>query len=201
MAEADLILRAKAGDKNAFGQLLELHATQLRFWIHAGRIPIELRSLLSEDDVLQETYVDAFLGFERFHDSGSGSFGAWLQRIAVSNLLDVIRELKAEKRGGRARRLSDANLHESWINLTGIVVAKLGTPSAEAQRQELIKAVKAAVECLPDESRQVITLYDLEQCSGADVAALCGCSPGAMFMRRKRAIEKLAEIMRSWRTD
>jgi DNA-directed RNA polymerase specialized sigma24 family protein len=49
------------------------------------------------------------------------------------------------------------------------------------------------VDKLPTSYRQIVVHYDLECRTAAEVAAIAGCSQGAMFMRRARAHAMLAE--------
>ena len=108
-AEEDLADRAMLGDREALEELLELHGPVIRRGL-VGAIDVRWRSLLSVDDVMQQTYLDAFLGIHRFVPRGVESFGAWLETLAKCNLLDAVRMLTADKRGGKRVRDSSGGV-------------------------------------------------------------------------------------------
>src|SRR5262249_28717362 len=80
-SEGSLLANAIGGDSTALTELLERHSSGIRSNL-TGAIPASCQSLLSVDDVLQETYIDAFLGIHKFQPSGDAAFGAWLTTMA-----------------------------------------------------------------------------------------------------------------------
>jgi RNA polymerase sigma-70 factor (ECF subfamily) len=206
--DLELQRRAVAGDGEALSALLERHGPALRRLI-GPRIPPRFRSVLGEDDVMQESYVDAFQDIGGFvpgagagagaggggAGAGEGRFAAWLTTIAQRNLVDAIRMLAAEKRGGDRRVVQGAASDESYGRLYDQISAAGGTPSRAAARGEAVSALKQAIESLPPAYRQVVTLYDLEGRPAAVVGEALGRSPGAVYMLRSRAQRLLAEAM------
>ena len=83
MADVDdnLISRAVDGDEDALSELLVRTDAALREQFY-GRIGRRYRGAFSEDDVLQVTYLEAFLRIGQFQPNGEGSFLRWLIRIA-----------------------------------------------------------------------------------------------------------------------
>src|SRR4051812_33693241 len=91
-----LLTRAQAGDQQALADLLTRDGALARAALtHA--IADRWQSLLSLDDVMQQTYAEAVVCFARFQDRGQGSFAAWLTALARCTLLDAIRMLEADK--------------------------------------------------------------------------------------------------------
>ena len=76
----ELLGKAVGGDEQALTALLEEHAPELRRRL-AGGIPKRWRALLSEDDVLQQTYVDAFRDIRRFVGDQESAFRGWLETL------------------------------------------------------------------------------------------------------------------------
>ena len=107
MSESDEALLAKAaqGDDDAMTALLKEYGPQVRGRIN-GRIADRYRSAFDEDDVMQVTYLEAFLRTGGFTAKGVDSFVAWLTRIAENNLRDAIKELKRIKRPPRDKKLT-----------------------------------------------------------------------------------------------
>ena len=52
-----------------------------------------------------------------------------------------------------------------------------------------------AIEQLPLAYREVVRRYDLQGQSAVEVAGQLGCSPGAVYMRRARAHERLQQLL------
>ena len=183
---------AIAGDAEALARLLQRHGPLVRRSIR-GEIPPQLRSVLSEDDVMQESYAEAFLSIYQL--SSEGPFFPWLRRIARNNLLDAAKGLRAERRGGNHARVEAVRGEEGALSLFDVLADSGTTPSRGAMRRELEDALTAALAQLPDAYREVVRLYDLECRPVEQVAQLLECSPGAVYMRRARAREMLREIL------
>lgn len=190
----ELLGNAVGGDEQALTTLLEKHAPELRRRL-AGAIPKRWQSLLSEDDVLQQTFVDAFRDIGRFVGDEGQAFEAWLHTLAKRNMLDGIKMLEADKRGGDRKRIERGSREESMVALYEVLGGTITTPSRKAARQEAGDALKKALESLPSSYRQVIELYDLEGRPIEEVAAALKRSSGATYMLRSRAHRLLCEVM------
>jgi RNA polymerase sigma-70 factor (ECF subfamily) len=192
-SDRDFIKRAVAGEQDALVQLLERHGPTIRQGL-AGAIPRRWQSQLSLDDVMQQTYTDAFLAIERFEDRGTGSFCAWMATLAERNLVDAMRMLKAEKRGGDRAQVGPVVGSDSFVGLYEFVTHTT-TPSRHAARDEARLALEQAVEQLPATYHQVVRMYDLEEQPIEAVAAALGRTVGAVYMLRARAHDRLGEIL------
>ena len=159
-----------------------------------GAIPTRWQSVLSMDDVMQQAYAEAYVSLPRFEPRGQGSFAAWLTTLARCTLLDAIRMLEADKRGGDRRRIQ-ANPDDSCASLFDMLTQTMGTPSRYAARHEAAAAIRHAVDQLPDPQKQVVEMYDLQGKPVAEVASALGRSEGAIYLLRVRAHRRLAELM------
>jgi RNA polymerase sigma-70 factor (ECF subfamily) len=191
--EDDLLTRAMAGDTKALADLLTRDGVDVRRALY-GAIPTRWQSVLSLDDVMQQSYAEACTSFARFEPRGQGSFVAWLTTLARCTLLDAIRMLEADKRGGDRRRINP-NPEESCASLFDMLSQTMGTPSRFAARHEAAAAVRTAVDQLPPPQKQVVEMLDLQDKPVAEVAAALGRSEGAVYLLRVRAHRKLAELM------
>ena len=192
--EDELLSKAIAGDERALTALLAAHGPAVRRRL-TGAIPKRWQSLLSEDDVLQQTYVDAFRDIGRFVGDEGRAFEAWLHTLAKRNMLDGIKMLEADKRGGDRKRIEPGPREDSMVALYEVLGGTITTPSRKAARQEAGDALKKALESLPTAYRQVIELYDLEGRPIEEVAAVLKRSSGATYMLRSRAHRLLCEVM------
>ncbi len=192
--EDELLQQACDGDEKALGKLLDQHTPELRRVV-AGKLSAKWQSLLSEEDVLQETFTDAFLDIHQFKPGPGSAFLAWLTTLATRNLCDAIRMLEADKRGGNMRRVTPGGSDESYADLMGKLGGTATTPSGHAARDEAKGALDQAIAKLPDHYRRVIKMYDLEERPLAEVAEAMKRSRGATSIMRHRAIRMLGEIM------
>lgn len=192
-SDEELLSAAAQGDKDAMGALLARQGPLVRQTI-ATEIGSQYRSLIDEDDVMQVSYLEAFLRISDLRLKEVGPFVAWLRQIARNNLRDAIKGLTCEKRPDPRRQMRPTSPDESSAALFEIVGGgDLNTPSQIAGAAERKRILAAALQELPPDYARVITEYDLEGRSVEDVAASMGRSSGAVFMLRARALERLQE--------
>jgi len=195
-SEAELAERARSGDEKALVILLERSALELQYQL-AARIGAKYRGLFDADDILQVTFLEAFLRIQSLVPGGPGSFAAWLRRIADNNLLDAVRELERDKRPSPGKRVEMAGQNGSYVALVEQLAATSNTASRACATEELRRGVDAALTRLPAEYEQALRLFELEGLSGEEVAARMGRSRGAVRMLLARARERLAEVLGS----
>jgi RNA polymerase sigma-70 factor (ECF subfamily) len=151
--------------------------------------------MLSAEDVIQETYADAFHDIGHFDPEGDGSFGGWLLRIAQCNLRDAVRMLGAEKRGGRHRRVEIWQGDDTRTALLDLLTATGSSPSRQAAGEEACSLLDQAINKLPRDYRTVVQMYDLQGESATTISEVLQRSPGAVYMLRARAHDWLRELM------
>lgn len=194
--ELELVSKAVKGDTEALTELLEREGPIVRSRIEP-KIGQVWRSLLDVDDVLQVSYMEAFLLIERFVPAGPGAFRAWLTRIAENNLQDAIKSLDRAKRPDPRKRVHGPPGEESFVALVEVLGVTNSTPSQHAARGEYQTAIDSALAKLPPDYARVVRMYDLEGRSSQEIAAALGRSTGAVFMLRARAHDKLRDLLGS----
>jgi RNA polymerase sigma-70 factor, ECF subfamily len=192
-----LIHRAVAGDADALTALLREHGSEVARRLQIGPM---WQSMLEADDVMQVTYIEAFMQISRFDPSRGVAFRAWLERIAQNNLRDAIRGLSRQKQpqprdrvqvgGGPAGEGGDS--YDGLLEMLGTTSA---TPSRAAGRQETQALMHRAIKSLPSDYANVIRLYDLEGKPIGEVASMLKRSPGAVHMLRARAHDCLRQTL------
>jgi len=188
--------QAVAGDTGALARLLKRHANSVRGTLY-GRIPRRWRSVLSEDDVLQQTFADASRDVRHFCGETDRAFEKWLCKIAECNLHDALRMLEAEKRGGNRRRVELPGSGDSHLDLLRLLSAGSSTPLRHTSKDEVRSALERAIDRLPEAYRTVIRMMDLDGRHVAEVSAAMGRSRGAVHMLRARGHERLRELLGS----
>jgi RNA polymerase sigma-70 factor (ECF subfamily) len=191
--ENEQVHKAITGDRDALVELLAVHGPRIRDSL-VGSIPRRWQAVLSVDDVMQQAYTDAFRAIGRFEPREAGSFGGWLATLAKRNLVDALRGLEADKRGGDRRRV-EAPDDGSYVALYEMIEASMTTPSGGAARDEARERLRECLAQLPEDYRTLIELYDLQGRGVEEVASALSRSAGAVYMLRARAHRKLAELM------
>ncbi len=198
MDESDdqLLARAIGGDEAALSELLEHVGIQLHAELQA-RIGAPYRGLIAAEDVLQVTFLEAFLRIRSFVPAAPGSFLSWLRRISDNNLRDAIRLLDREKRPSPLRRAAPGPADDSYTMLLDGIPGADTTVSRAAGRAELKSIIDDALRKLPPDYEQVLRLYELGGLSAPEVADRMGRSHGAVRMLLARARECLGEVLGS----
>jgi RNA polymerase sigma-70 factor (ECF subfamily) len=193
-AEHLLVSRAVAGDEVALQELLLAHHDALAAHI-AGRLPRDLRSFLTTDDVIQDTYYTVFRKIRDFEPRPDGGFHAWLVRIAERRLSDLIDAQRCAKRGGGRIpvALPTNPEYSTVIGLLELVATHSRTPSRVASELEAVAAVQDALATLTNEQREAVSFRYLEELPMADVAQRMQRSEGAVRMLCTRGVAALRE--------
>ena len=191
-SDDELVAKASQGDAAALRALLERHGLAIGQELE---ISPKWRGVVDADDVMQVTYLEAFLRILDFHPTRAGGFKAWLRRIAENNLRDAIKSLERQKRP--QNRVYGTPTEDSYRDLLVQFAADSTTPSRTAAVHELQEIVEAALDELPVDYRKVLRLYELEGRSVRDVAAAMERSQGGVKMLLARARDRLREVLGS----
>jgi RNA polymerase sigma-70 factor (ECF subfamily) len=185
--------RTVAGGPDALATLMQRHGPSI-----ARELRRDYASLSAEDvdDVMQVTFLEAFLHFRHFDHPASGSLGGWLRSIARHNVSDLIRSRESARRPPEARRLQPGS-DESLCELLDQLAGPSGTPSRAASAREARQALELAIGMLPESYRAVIRRCDLDGQTAEAAGRELGRSAGAVYMLRARAIDRLRQILGS----
>jgi len=194
--DTTIVSRAVDGDPQALKTLLGRHGPAVWTTVNA-EIGAQWRSLLDADDVMQVTYLEAFLQIGRLTGRDDAAFVAWLRRIALNNLRDAVKELGRKKRPNPAQRVHATAGEDSYITLVDRLTAPGGTPSRQVAREEAAAVIEDTLKRLPPDYATVLRLYDLDGQDIAQVAQVMGRSSGAIHMLRARAHDHLRSLLTS----
>jgi RNA polymerase sigma-70 factor (ECF subfamily) len=186
----DLVARAKAGDQDAFRELVEPYRAELH--VHCYRI---LGSVQDAEDALQETLLSAWrglVGFER-----RASVRTWLYSVATNRALNMLR---AERRRPQVQMPPDVSLPEPtrradplWLEpypdvLIENELASLPGPEARYETKEAISlAFVTALQLLPARQQAVLILRDVLGFRAAEVAEMLETTVDSVTSALKRA--------------
>lgn len=142
------------------------------------------RFLLRNDQDAEDAVQDASLRAFRFFDSFRGQNSrAWFLRIVRNTAFTALKRA----RGHEEDVLFDEELHTPEN-------ADAGVASRLDQVHDR-ETVRAAIEQLAPEFREVITLRELEECSYKEIAEIAAVPIGTVMSRLARARAQLAEIL------
>jgi RNA polymerase sigma-70 factor (ECF subfamily) len=186
------VQRAREGDREAFGHLVELY--QRRAVAVAYRLLGRIEDAM---EVTQEAFLRAFRNVETLDEPAA--FGAWMLRI-VSNL-----SLNFRRSRRRGAQMPLEELLTSEGEMAGIDEGPRETgrvappPGSKMAAAELEDAVREHLADLPERQRMALLLFSVEQMPQKQVAAVLNCSIEAVkwyvFQARKTLRDKLAEFL------
>jgi RNA polymerase sigma-70 factor (ECF subfamily) len=161
--ERMLILRCQAGDEAALGELIARYSPGVRLFLSKIVAPSA-----SADDLLQETWFDVFRKINRLQRPEA--FAAWLYRIARDK---AYRQLR--------RRPAPVSLFDG--TLVDENLAETFWADEESFTAEEAKQVRAALDELPLEQREVLVLRFIEEMSYEQIADVIARPVGTVRSR------------------
>lgn len=182
--DSDLLLVEKtlAGDQKAFGLLV------LKYQRRVHRLIARMvRDVDLVDDIAQETFIRAYRALHQFR--GDAQFYTWLYRIAVNTAKKALLDLRRDPTVAEAFFAGDEEDETSWRKnepSTG------ETPETVLAAREIGEVVNLALESLPEELRQAVTLREIDGMSYEDIAQAMGCPIGTVRSRIFRAREAIS---------
>jgi RNA polymerase sigma-70 factor (ECF subfamily) len=190
MTEATLA-RAKAGDGEAFRELVEPYRGELL--AHCYRM---LGSVHDAEDMLQEALLAAWLSIGRFDGR---ALRAWLYRIATNRCLNYLRgESRRPRRAGPEQAAggpAPSGAGEPWwLEPYPDVLLDDATPGPEARydaRESIALSFVAGLQRLPPQQRVVLVLRDVLGFTAAEAAGILDVTPTAVNSALIRARDSL----------
>lgn len=178
-----LVERAVAGDQAAFELLVIKYQRRIQRLI--GRM---VRDVDLVEDIAQETFIRAYRALHQFR--GDAQFYTWLYRIAVNTAKKFLLELKRDLTVSEASFKLNDDGDETYSARNEPISDE--TPESVLAAKEIGNAVNAALESLPDDLKQALTLRELEGMSYEDIAEAMGCPIGTVRSRIFRAREAIS---------
>jgi RNA polymerase sigma-70 factor (TIGR02960 family) len=187
----DLLALARAGDEDAFGELVASYRHELL--VHCYRI---LGSLQDAEDVLQETLLSAWRGLDGFEQRSS--VRTWLYRIATNRSLDAVRA-SARRADPMITRINGlvppAPTHHGevpWLtpypdDLLDLPDPSPGPEAVVESREATSLAFVTALQLLPPKQRAVLILRDVLGYRAAEAAEVLDTSVESVTSALKRA--------------
>ncbi len=174
--EAALVARVVAGDRAAFGVLVDRYAAVAR------RVA---RAVLGDpddaDDAAQDALLSALVKLEQYDPRRP--FGPWLLRIVANAATDRRRRRKV-----RRTEPLDPGLAASGTR-----------PDTAAERSELSVRLRRALAELPERRRIAVVLFDVEGYAHAEIADILGIPEGTVRSEVFHARRRLRVLLADWK--
>src|SRR4029077_17724316 len=179
-----LLLRAQAGEENAWKDLADLYRPLILGWLNRQGV-----SAVDLEDLSQDVLLSVVKHLPNFQHSGHrGAFRSWLRTIVCSRTADYWRELDAATKasGGSG---ADAALQQ------------IADPDSDLNRQWDEEHDRYVLHCLLDLVEQefepatlrAFRRLALEGASGAEVAEELGLSVAAVYMAKSRVLQRIRQ--------
>jgi RNA polymerase sigma-70 factor, ECF subfamily len=184
-SEAALLARLRAGERDAFEDLVREHG---------GHLLAVARRLLRQDedarDAVQDAFLLAFRGLPAF--AGRCRLSTWLHRITVNAALMKLRTRSRKPEAPLDDLLPD--FLPDGHHITQFTEWSL-SPSQHVLRAEAREQVRVAIDRLPTAYRTVLLLRDIEELDTPEVARMLGISTNAVKIRLHRARQALRTLL------
>jgi RNA polymerase sigma-70 factor (ECF subfamily) len=170
-AELELARRARRGDAAAFDELV------LRFYRPVHRFCWRLLRSPDAEDLVQDTFVRAFVHFERFDPERP--LLPWLIAIARRLCLDVLRRRKVM----------------TSVETLPFIGSSAPGPEREASLREQLSRLDRALADLDEGPREAIVLFHIEEMSYRDIAAALEVPIGTVMTWLHRGRARLKKVL------
>jgi len=174
------MIATQAGDAAAYDKLLAELLPRLRQYIRRRVFDVN-----AQEDVVQNVFLS--LHRARHTYRAERPFSPWLYAVARNAVIDYTRS--------RGRRLGRELSLEADAGVEP--VAAPADPHADDLAPELIEALQA----LPDNQREAVTLIHLEGLSVAEASERAGVSKSALKVRAHRGYRALHALLEDWERE
>jgi RNA polymerase sigma-70 factor (ECF subfamily) len=175
-SDIELVQEVRNGRRQAFTELMRRYQERV-YWV-ARRI---VGSHDDADDVVQETFVKAYLALGEFR--GDSSFFTWIYRIAVNLSLNALRKRQVLN-----------YLHES--ELLSRILPSTDDPGKALENAEAESALHRAVATLPEKQKAVFVMRYFDEMTYEEIGRVLKTSVGGLKANYFHALRKVREYMR-----
>jgi RNA polymerase sigma-70 factor, ECF subfamily len=188
----ELLTRVGTGDAHALNRLLDRYRSRLRTLV-TMRMGEGLAARIDPSDVVQESLLTANERMADYLARRPIPFYLWLRQLTLERLIDLRRQhILAKKRSVNREEPAIPPLTDASVcQLVDRLIAPGSSPSQRVQRNDLRVHLRAALDGLAENDREVLVLRHLEQLTTSEIAAILGLTESAVKVRHLRALQRL----------
>ena len=171
-----------SGDRSAISQLIERHSRRVKDYIH---MMVKDRDVA--DDIFQETFIKAVRVIDEGRYTDNGKFLSWILRIAHNQVIDHFRAQRQNK---------PVSESEAGYDVLGTLKLAERTVEDAMVCDQIERDVRALVELLPAEQREVVIMRYFSGLSFKDIAEQTNVSINTALGRMRYALINLRRMIK-----
>ena len=182
LSDQALLEMYQQGNREAISQLLERHTRRVRDYV---------RMMVKDNDVADDLTQEILIKVVKVLDEGrytdKGRFQPWLLRIAHNRVLDYFRAQKQVK-----------TINESSVGFDILGSRNIAEPSIEDEiiSEQLAEEIRALVDELPEEQREVVKMRYYDGLSFKEIAEHTGVSINTALGRMRYALINMRQLIK-----
>ena len=176
--DQQLVERVQRGDQAAFDVLVKKYQHKIM-----SLISRYVKQPGDVADVAQEAFIKAYRALPNFR--GESAFYTWLYRIAVNTAKNYLVSRSRKPPG------TDIDAQEAEFLDDGHGLKDIASPESQMLSDEIKQTVLDAIDALPDDLKQAITLRELDGMGYEEIAITMDCPIGTVRSRIFRAREAI----------
>ena len=181
--DQELVARLRAGDEEAFRSLFDRYASTAK----ALALRIVRQAQLAEE-IVQEVFLAVWRSPDGY-DGARGSVRSWLMGMVHHRAVDAVRREEAQRR--RADSVAAEARDETTADHADEVVEAIGRPEER-------RVVRAALDELPAEQREVLELMYFDGLTQTQVAEKTGLPLGTVKSRTLLGMRRMRSSLGGW---
>ena len=171
-----------SGDRSAISQFIERHSRRVKDYIH-----MMVKDCDVADDIFQETFIKAVRVIDEGRYTDNGKFLSWILRIAHNQVIDHFRAQRQNK------SVSEA---EAGYDVLGTLKLSERTVEDSMVCEQIERDVRALVELLPSEQREVVIMRYFSGLSFKEIAEQTDVSINTALGRMRYALINLRRMIK-----
>ncbi|WP_405795475.1 RNA polymerase sigma factor [Streptomyces sp. NBC_01506] len=176
--ESAVITRVRSGEREAYAELVRAYTGI------ALRVAVACGAGADAEDVVQSAFIKAYLSLGGFKDGAP--FRPWLLRIVANETRNTVRS---------AVRLRAVAGREAALSRGEPLIPESADPAVAAVEEERSAELRAALDELSDDHREVVACRYLLEMSEAETAQVLGWPPGTVKSRLSRALKLMGGLL------
>jgi RNA polymerase sigma-70 factor (ECF subfamily) len=187
LTDAEIMLRAKAGDESAFAYLVQKYRRPMVSFMYRMS-----HNAAAAEDLAQEVFLRVYRS--RTSYEASAKFTTWLYRIATNLAVNHARDTRHE----RPENMASLDEPDEETGTTMDVADGSLTVEQQILRRERMDAIRQKVQALPERQRMAVIMHKYQQMDYKQIGEVLKLSESATKSLLFRAYETLREQLKEF---